>query len=57
MHFDWANSRNDPIDKIKSIGREIERMDKDMNRIQSEIELLDNQKWDLKAFMPMTSLK
>jgi len=30
MHFDWANARNEPIKKITSIGREIERMDNDM---------------------------
>ena len=41
MHFDWAMSRNDPIAKITSIGREIERMDNEMKQIQKEIELLD----------------
>lgn len=31
MHFDWALSRQDPIEKITNLGREIERMDRDMN--------------------------
>ena len=27
MHFDWANSRGDSIDRIEAMGREVERMD------------------------------
>ena len=26
-HFDWASARGESLDKIESIGREIERMD------------------------------
>jgi ABC-type siderophore export system fused ATPase/permease subunit len=30
-HFDWAVSRGDPVASISSLGREIERMDREMH--------------------------
>jgi hypothetical protein len=29
-HFDWAVSRGDPVASITNLGREIERMDREM---------------------------
>lgn len=37
-HFDWAVARKDEIAKIENIGREIERMDREMAQIREEVE-------------------
>ena len=41
MHFDWANSRGESLDRTEAMGREIERMDQEMAEIESEIGTLD----------------
>lgn len=56
MHFDWANSRGESLEKTEAMGREIERMDQEMKDIQIEIEHLDENRYNL-ANVPMQSIK
>jgi len=56
MHMDWAISRNDPVGNITNLGREIERMDREMRQIASEISLLEKQRWTLNSVVPMKSV-
>jgi hypothetical protein len=33
MHFDWAIARGESVKDIENLGREIERLDKEINEI------------------------
>lgn len=33
MHFDWAIARRESVKDIENLGREIERLDKEINEI------------------------
>ena len=37
MHFDWAIARKESVSDIESIGRGIERIDREMREIDEEI--------------------
>lgn len=37
MHYDWAMARGDSPSEIEAMGREIERMDREMQEIRTEI--------------------
>ena len=54
MHYDWALARGDAPSDIENIGREVERMDRDLARLREDIEELDRNRF---TTVPMKSLK
>ena len=54
MHYDWALARGDTPADIEGIGREIERMDRDMAQLREDIEELDRNRF---TTVPLKSLK
>ena len=54
IHFDWAIERGDPPADVEKLGREIERMDRDLARLRADIEELDRHRF---TPVPLKSLK
>lgn len=56
MHFDWAIARADPVKTIEGIGREIERMDRELATIHEDLTILNRTRWSMNAVIPMKNV-
>ena len=57
MHLDWQIARGESVKDIQILGREIERMDTEMEKIQQEIGMLEKGRWNVNALIPMSEVK
>jgi hypothetical protein len=57
MHFDWQVARGESVKDIQVLGREIEKMDEEMNKLHKEIEQLEKGRWNINAIIPMSEIK